>query len=82
MARRPLRGSERNPLPDSRTLGPSDPTERLEVTIVVRGADSQALKDRLDGLARGERSIGHLSRADFARRHGASRADLDAVRDF
>ncbi|MGH8303925.1 MAG: S53 family peptidase, partial [Steroidobacteraceae bacterium] len=42
----------------------------------------QALKDRLDGLARGERSIGHLSRADFARRHGASRADLDAVRDF
>lgn len=82
MARRPLRGSERNPLPDSRTLGPADPTERLEVTIFVRGADSHALRDRLDRLARGDRSIGHLSRADFARRHGASRADLDAVRDF
>lgn len=82
MARRPLRGSERSPLPDSRALGPADPAERLEVTVVVRAADRQGLQDRLQKLARGERSIGHLSRADFARRHGASRADLDAVREF
>jgi kumamolisin len=82
MTRRPLKGSERSPLPDSRVLGPADPTERLEVTVVVRPADRQGLKERMQSLANGERSAGHLSRAEFARRHGASRADLDAVRDF
>ena len=82
MATRPLRGSERSPLPDSRALGPADPTERLEVTVLVRPLDRPGLQDRLRRLARGERSAGHLSRADFARQHGASRADLDAVRDF
>ncbi|HEX3844907.1 MAG TPA: protease pro-enzyme activation domain-containing protein, partial [Steroidobacteraceae bacterium] len=82
MARRALTGSERSPLPNSRTLGPADPAERLEVTVVVRPADGPGLKDRLQKLARGERSAGHLSRAEFARRHGASRADLDAVREF
>jgi kumamolisin len=82
MASRPLTGSERSPLPNSRSLGPADPAERLEVTVVVRPADGPGLKDRLQKLARGERSGGHLSRAEFARRHGASRADLDAVREF
>lgn len=82
MARRPLKGSERSPLPNSRALGPADPAERLEVTIVIRASDRQGLQDRLQKLARGERSGGTLSRADFARRHGASRADLDAVREF
>lgn len=82
MARRPLKGSERSPLPDSRALGPADPAERLEVTVVVRPADRTALKDRLQRLARGDRSAGHLSRPEFARRHGAGRADLDAVREF
>ncbi len=82
MARRPLKGSERSPLPNSRALGPADPAERLEVTVVLRGSDRQGLQERLQKLAQGERSAGHLSRADFARRHGASRADLDAVREF
>lgn len=82
MASRPLTGSERSPLPNSRTLGPADPAERLEVTVVVRPVDGPGLKDRLQRLARGERSAGHLSRAEYARRHGASRADLDAVREF
>ena len=82
MARHPLRGSERSPLPDSRTLGPADPTERLEVTVVLRLADRQGLKDRLQKLARGERSGGNLSRQEFARRHGTSQADRDAVREF
>ena len=82
MASRPLTGSERSPLPDSRALGPADPAERLEVTVVVRPADRPGLQDRLQKVARGERSAGHLSRAEFARRHGASRADLDAVREF
>lgn len=82
MARRALKGSERSPLADSRALGPADPAERLEVTVIVRCSDRQGLQDRLQRLAQGERSLKHLSRAEFARRHGASRADFDAVREF
>jgi kumamolisin len=82
MARRALKGSERSPLADSRALGPADPAERLEVTVVVRCADRPGLQDRMQRLAKGERSVKHLSRAEFARRHGASRADLDTVREF
>ena len=82
MATRPLRGSERSPLPDSTALSAADPAERLEVTVVVRPSDRQGLKDRLHKLSQGERTTGYLSRAEYARRYGASRADLDAVRDF
>lgn len=82
MVRRPLRGSERDPLPDSRVVGPADPEERLEVTVFVRAADRQGLQDRLQALAKGEGAAARLSRAEFARRHGGARADLDAVRDF
>lgn len=82
MARRPLRGSERSPLSNSRALGPADPTERLEVTVVVRPTDRQGLQRRLQQAAKGARRQPHLSRAEFARHHGAARADLDAVRDF
>jgi kumamolisin len=82
MARRPLKGSERSPLPNSRALGPADPAERLEVTVVVRAADRPGLRERLRRLAKGEGASARLSRAEFARRHGASRADLDAVREF
>jgi kumamolisin len=90
MAKRPLKGSERSPLPNSSALGPADPTERLEVTVIVRATDPQGLQTRLQEIAReaakkGAKSRGptsHLSRAEYARRHGASRADLDAVREF
>ncbi|MFZ0553135.1 MAG: S53 family peptidase [Steroidobacteraceae bacterium] len=86
MARRPLKGSERSPLPNSRTVGPADPAERLEVTVVVRATDPQGLQARMREFGRkigtGQGARKHLSRADYARRHGASRADLDAVREF
>jgi kumamolisin len=82
MAIRPLKGSERSPLPGSSPSGPADPAERLEVTIVLRPAHREDLHDRLRKLTKGARRADHLSRAEFARRHGASRADLDAVREF
>ncbi|HEY6517218.1 MAG TPA: S53 family peptidase [Steroidobacteraceae bacterium] len=82
MARRPLKGSERSPLPNSRALGPADPAERLEVTVVIRAMDAHGLRDRMQKIASGKPATPHLSRADYARRHGASQADRDAVREF
>src|ERR1700741_2129481 len=82
MAKRPLEGSERKPLANSRAMGTADPAERLEVTVIVRPTDPQGLQARIRQIATRQGSRNHLSRAEFARRHGASRADLDAVREF
>lgn len=82
MAKHPLKGSERTALPDARVIGPADQHERLEVTVVLRAQAPGVLKEHLSRLARGDRSGGPLSRAAFAAAHGASAADLAAVKAF
>ncbi len=82
MARRPLKGSERTARPDARAIGPADQDERLEVSVIVRPQAPEALEDQVSHLARGDRSGGPLSREAFAAAHGASAADLTAVKAF
>jgi len=82
MARRPLKGSDRAALPEARAIGPADQHERLEVTVIVRPQAREALAGKMARLARGDRSAGPLSRAAFAAAHGASAADLTAVKAF
>jgi len=80
MATCPLKGSEKAPLPNARVLGPADPQERLEVSVIVRPQARAALEEHVSRLARGDRSGGPLSREAFAPAHGASAAHLAAVR--
>jgi kumamolisin len=82
MARVPLKGSERFPLSGSRAVGPADPAERVEVSVRLRRRGVQAFCDRVDRLARGDRSVGHLRREDFGRHFGADPADVAAVKTF
>jgi kumamolisin len=82
MARVNLKGSERAELPGAHILAPADPSERLEVSIVVRRRAGEALRSRVTKLTRGDRSAGHLSRQDFATLHGADAGDLAAIRAF
>jgi kumamolisin len=82
VARVTLKGSARAALPGSRVLAPSDPAERLEVSVLVRRRAIAALRARVATLASGDRSGGFLTREDFARLHGADAADLSAVRKF
>jgi kumamolisin len=79
----PLKGSERERLPGSRTLGPADPNERLEVSLILRRRDAQGFATRLASLCapRGAR-IAPLSRAEYARLHGADPKDLAAISQF
>jgi kumamolisin len=63
-------------------IGPADPQERLEVTVLLRRRDRPTLQDRLARLARGDRSVECLSRADFAQMHGCSVSDLSAIKGF
>ena len=82
MARIPLKGSERTPLPGSRATGPADPSERLQVSVLLRRRARQDLHDRVRRLARGDRSSGHVAREEFARHYGAEPADIAAVKAF
>ncbi len=81
MANISLKGSERRAIPGARKIAPVDPSERFEVTVLVRRQAREELSARIKGLCDGKPAQ-HLSREEFARRHGAAEADLAAVRSF
>jgi kumamolisin len=82
MAKHPLSGSDRAPLPGARPIGKADPAERLEVSLIVRRRSAQELKDRVAQQAAAGKSTAHIKRADFARQFGADPQDLAAVKTF
>jgi kumamolisin len=78
----PLKGSERVALPGARVVGPANPTERLEVSVLVRRRARTELDARVAAIASRDRSVRRLSRDAFAKKHAASSVDLSAVRRF
>jgi kumamolisin len=82
MAKVILKGSERAAVQGAQVLGPADATERLEVSMIIRRRDREALQTRVAQLAAGNRAAGTLSREEFAKEHGADSGDLAAVRKF
>jgi kumamolisin len=78
-----LPGSERTLLPGSRKIGPSDPQQQIQVTIFLRRGSSPKQFPNLKKLGKllpAQRR--HLSRAQFASRHGARSADVKKIRTF
>jgi kumamolisin len=76
----PIRGSEREPLPGARVIGPTPPDERLEVTVRVR---RRAAPPSIEEMARqlpGDRR--YLTREEYETTYGADPKDLDAVAAF
>ena len=82
MARNPLEGSERQPLPGANAVAKADPGERLEVSVLLRRGNADVLKARVEKLANREGVGGHLSREAFDRQFGADSADIAAVKKF
>src|SRR5579859_198371 len=79
----PLPGSERQPLANARAIGPVDPNERIEITIVMRPAPSRAPRvsaEALGSLLPSERPS--ISREQFVESHGADPADLAKIEAF
>src|SRR6266446_5473259 len=80
----PLSGSERAPLPGARAIGPVDPNQRFEVTVLLKGRSDAGT---LQGLAREAGSAmptekPRLSREAYASAHGATTDAIDRVRQF
>ena len=77
-----LPGSERKPLPGAKLVGPADPKERLEVTVLLRRGAIDALAERMARLNQGDYSLAPLTREAFAAEHRASDTDIEAVKKF
>jgi kumamolisin len=82
MARIPLPGSERQPLPGAQPIGKADPAETLQVSILLRRRNAAALAARVRELSRGDLAEPPLSHAAFQRAFSADPADLAALRRF
>src|SRR5271156_6332754 len=82
MAQNPLKGSERKPLPGATAVGKADPTERMEVSVLLRRRNADALEHRVTRLRRRGQGGGHLSREEFEGQFGADSADMAAVKPF
>jgi kumamolisin len=82
VTRHSLVGSERQPLRGARSVGKADPTERLEVSLVLRRRNGAALAERVKKLATREATDGNLSREEFDQQFGADNADIATVKKF
>jgi kumamolisin len=82
MAMQALAGSDKRPVAGATAVGPADPNERLEVTVLVRCRDAAALDKKVRTIAADAGTEHHLTREAFARQFGADPADIDAVRAF
>src|SRR5438270_418484 len=82
MPKNPLTGSERQPLPGARSIGKADPTERLEVTLVLRHRQHDALQERIRKIAAGDKSERHLTHEEYDQQFGADSTDIQAVKQF
>ena len=83
VTRHPLKGSERLPLPGARAVGKADPTERLEVSVLLRRGDSATLTEHVKKIAERREPVGgYLSREEFDQQFGAAPADVSAVTKF
>ncbi|HEY7416715.1 MAG TPA: S53 family peptidase, partial [Ktedonobacteraceae bacterium] len=71
-----LPGSTRKPLPGARQVGAIDPNEIIEVSLYLRDPAESELHEHVRGQAP------HLSREEYANKHGADLADVAKVTQF
>src|SRR5215831_8221161 len=79
---RVLTGSERRPLKGARSLGKADPSERLEVSVLLRNRAADALQEHVKQLHRSGSRPAPLKREEFAQKFGADPADIEELKKF
>ncbi|MGD0401623.1 MAG: S53 family peptidase [Candidatus Acidiferrales bacterium] len=78
-----LKNSSRAEMPGARNIGPSDPNERIEVTVILRRASAPSASPATDPLgATPPSNRVHLSREAFTAAHGARADDIAKIRAF
>ncbi|MGA8143499.1 MAG: S53 family peptidase [Candidatus Acidiferrales bacterium] len=84
-----LKGSGRADLPGGKDVGPADPNQRIEVSVLLRRGSAPAAGTRSGKFpaaeemgARLPRERKYLTREEFAAAHGAAAADIEKIRAF
>lgn len=78
-----LKNSSRAEMPGARNIGPADPNERIEVTVILRRASAPSAFPSMDRLgATPPSNRVHLSREAFTAAHGARADDIAKIRAF
>lgn len=78
-----LKNSARTEMPGARNIGPADPNERIEVTVILRRASAPSAFPSMEQLgATSPDNREHLSREAFAAAHGARAEDIAMIRAF
>jgi kumamolisin len=78
-----LKGSARAALPGAKDVGPADPNQQIEVSVLVRRGSAPDEFASLEQMGlRLPHQRKYLSREDFARLHGAAAADFEKIRAF
>ena len=79
----PLPGSDRAPLPGARRVGEVDPSEPIEVTLILRPRQQLTAAHDFDQVgAAPPAGRRHLTREELATQYGASDDDIAAVQAF
>ena len=81
MASKALAGSMRSPLPGAKSIGKADPSERFEVSVIVRRRRENTFADGVAAAVAGDRSK-RTRHEDFARLYGADEGDAALIRKF
>jgi kumamolisin len=78
-----LKGSARAAFPAGKDVGPADPNQQIEVTVLLRrGSKPSEFPSAAQMGAQLPRDRKYLTREEFARLHGASAADVEKIRAF
>jgi kumamolisin len=78
-----LRGSERQPVFGAHVVGPADPAERIEVSVLLRSRFSSGRTAQVEAL--GQRPLDrrtHMTREEFEAIHGSGPGDIAQVERF
>lgn len=78
-----LKNSARTEMPGARIIGPADPNQQIEVTVMLRRASAPSPlppTERSGSISPGNRE--HLTREAFAAAHGARSDDIAKIRAF
>lgn len=79
----PIPGSERVALPDAHVVGPMPPTERIQISVILRPRKSlKSLKSAGFLKAAPPSARKYMSRMEFAKAYGANPADIKKVEAF
>src|SRR6202041_1449945 len=78
-----LKGSDRAALPGGQDVGPADPNQQIEVSVLLRRSSQAGEFPSAAKLgAQLPRQRKYLTRDEFAKTHGASAADIQKIRAF